>query len=183
MLTFSYIQYVRYLRYFYDIYILSLQNVSLHVRRASSYGMLPKIILWARRWTSLSCFVCSFVRLVCQHGLAYSRTGRTVCILCGAPSKVYVTVQCPSVRLSVPLQRQKSSLTQPDHRQPGCGNMGYKTALSSKCGQCHVYSQWGRLNIDLFKLSPRRRGALSDTAIRPSVRLSVAAMPRSCPRL
>ena len=98
-------------------------------------------------------------------------------------SKVYVTVQCPSVRLSVPLQRQKSSLTQPDHRQPGCGNMGHKTALSSKCGQCHVYSQWGRLNIDLFKLGPRRRGALSDTAIRPSVRLSVPAMARSCPRL
>jgi len=145
--------------------------------------MLPKMIWRARRWTSLSCFVCSFVRLVCQHGLAYSRTGRTVCILCGAPSKVYVTVQCPSVRLSVPLQRQKSSLTQPDHRQPGCGNMGHKTALSSKCGQCHVYSQWGRLNIDLFKLGPRRRGALSDTAIRPSVRLSVPAMPRSCPRL
>jgi len=49
----------------------------LHVRRASSYGMLPKMIWRARRWTSSSCFVCSFVRLACQHGrIAYSRTGR-----------------------------------------------------------------------------------------------------------
>ena len=55
---------------------LSDNEVSLNRQHASSYGMLPAIICSARRWMFSSDVVCCFVRLVCQAGHAYSKTGQ-----------------------------------------------------------------------------------------------------------
>jgi len=77
-------------------------------------------------------------------------------------SRVYVTLWCPSVRPSVrpsvplsvcPSMGRVSALTQTTGRH--CSNRaaaarGSSTALSIKCGQCHVYSQGTRLNTDLL---------------------------------
>jgi len=57
-------------------------------------------------------------------------------------SRVYVTVRCPSVCLSVPLHQCRSRFDTVRSqatalRQYGCRS----TALSSKCGQRRVYSQ------------------------------------------
>ena len=38
----------------------------------------------------------------------------------------------------------------PFSRNRAAGSRGHSTALSSKCGQCHVYSQGTRLNTELF---------------------------------
>ena len=73
-------------------------------------------------------------------------------------SKVYMTVRCPSVCLSICIdrcssvrrvcclvpRRQEISIDSDRLRAPS------STALSSKCEQCHVYSRRRRLNGDLL---------------------------------
>jgi len=59
--------------------------------------------------------------------------------ICNGTASVSV---CPSVSLSS-CSSKRSALTQPNRWHPS-------TALSSKCGQCHVYSQRTRLNMDLL---------------------------------
>jgi len=51
-------------------------EVSLNRQHAPSYGMLSALIYSARRWMFSSDVVCCLVRLVCQAGHAYSKTGR-----------------------------------------------------------------------------------------------------------
>jgi len=74
-------------------------------------------------------------------------------------NSIYVTVRCPSVSLSVCVSHLLTVAG-------ACSGFAawratcrkYRSiagtpALSSKCGQCHVYSRHRRLNTDLFRIS------------------------------
>ena len=73
-------------------------------------------------------------------------------------SKVYMTVRCPSVCLSICIDRCSSvrrvCCLVPRRQEISIGSDRLRapssTALSSKCEQCHVYSRRRRLNGDLL---------------------------------
>ena len=96
-------------------------------------------------------------------------------------SRVCVTVECPSVRLSVPSTDISSGVRRVCCLAPGWQEIQIdsrrwrtqqqrcrSTALSSKCGQCRVDSRGTRLNTDFVLSASRSESSFMNSARRSS---------------
>ena len=92
------------------------------------------------RWLTETAYSCtkSFVAL----------TG-TVCMLCWALSRVYETVRCPPLCLSVCLSVPADFGTRYRLIAARCTAV-WRARASSECGQCHIVSLLRQLNMVLF---------------------------------